>query len=134
MMQDIYSKVLAKVAFAPVAFSSDAATAGIIIDTAGFESGKMVLATGVVTTGDISITKIEEGTDASLSDASDIPAARLIGTAGTAVTTSNTVSELGFITDVKHRYVRVTVTTANSAALLAGVICELGHPDDQPIR
>ena len=115
MMQDNYSKSLAKVALGCIVINTDNTTTSVIIDTAGFESGKFVLFTGVITAGDVTITKIQESDDSGMSGATDIPTARLIGTAGTAITVAETTHELGFVADTKMRYVQATFTTANSA-------------------
>lgn len=133
MNRDIFSNTVTKVALAPQALSSDTATAGIIIDTDGYESGVIELLTGAVTAGDIIITKIEEGDDSGLSDAADIPAARLIGASQVAaIDAANTANGLGFVTT--KQYVRATFTTDNSANLLAGAVCVLGHPHTANVR
>jgi len=105
MMQDNYSKSLAKVALGCIVINTDTTTTSVIIDD-----------------------------DSGMSGATDIPTARLIGTAGTAITVAETTHELGFVADTKMRYVQATFTTANSANLLAGATCELGHPHNTPTR
>lgn len=134
MQRDNYANTLSKVALGAIALSSDTATAtaGVIIDTTNgsvnFESGKIVLSTGVVTAGDIAITKIQESDDPAMAGATDIPSERLIGAVGTAITASATTAEVGFVTDTKKRYIQATFTTGNSADLLACAICEFGDP------
>ena len=133
MEKDLFSNVITKVALAPQALSSDTATAGVIIDTQGYESGVIELLTGAVTAGDIIITKIDEGDESNLSDATAIPAARLIGASDVAaIDAANTVNGLGFL--ATKRYVRGTFTTDNSANLLAGAVCTLGDADASNVR
>lgn len=127
MQRDIYNNTKAVLSLAPVSLSSDTATTGIIIDTQGYEAGKIVLQTGVVTAGDITITKIQESDDSGMSGATDIPSTQYEGAIGTAVDATNTTVEVGFWRN--KRYIQVTYTTANSANLLATSTAEFGVPD-----
>lgn len=127
MNRDIYNNTKAAIALAPVALSSDTATAGIIIDTAGYEAGKVVLMTGAVTAGDITITKIQESDDSGMSGATDISSTQYRGAIGTAVDSANTTAEVGFWRN--KRYIQVTFTTDNSADLVAAAFVEFGVPE-----
>lgn len=130
MTKDLTNKTITKIALAPVSIATDTDTAGIIIDMDGAESGKLSLLTGIVTAGDVAIKDIQESADSGMSGATVIPDERLINKDTDAITTSNTVKQVGFIAN--YRYVQVTVTTDNSANLLAGVTIEQGDLNAAP--
>jgi hypothetical protein len=132
MTKDLVNNTTTVVAVPAQAVSSDAPIVGVIIDLDGYEAGKFSLATGAVTTGDIALTSIEESADSGMSGSTLIPAERLIALDTTAITTANTVTEGGFISN--FRYVRLTVTSDNTASLLAGATCELGCPNGAPTK
>jgi|VirMetMinimDraft_7_1064189.scaffolds.fasta_scaffold07310_5 hypothetical protein len=127
MERDLVNNTTTLVAVPAQVVSGDGAIVGAIIDTLGYEAGKFSVATGAVTTGDIALTSIEESDDSGMSGSTVIPAERLIAFDTTAITTANTVAEGGFV--ATGRYVRLTVTGANTASFLAGATCELGAPD-----
>lgn len=131
MENDIYNNSLSKIALAPVALSSDTTTQGLIIDTQGMESGKIILSTGIVTTGDITIEEINESDADDMTDETVIPDIRLRGTI-TVLDGTNESNEIGFW--CTKRYVRLEVTTDNSAALLVSASIELGHPAAASVR
>lgn len=131
MQRDLYNNAKNVIGLKTQVISADAANVGEIIDTQGFESALISLVTGVVTTGDIVITSIGESDDAGMSGETNIPAARLFGTA-TAITASDTVDEIGFVTT--KRYVRVTYTSANTASLTCGSVVTLGAPVVASVR
>ena len=131
MHKDLYNNCKTVLSLATVALASDADTNGIIIDTDNFESGKVSLITGAYTAGNIVISAINESDDSGMAGATAIPAERLIGTA-TAVSVTNTVDELGFVST--KRYVQVVYTTADTADLTATSTVELGDPSSADIR
>lgn len=130
MQRDLYNNSESKIALAPIVLSSDTVNVFAIIDTQGYESGKVVMKTGVVTAGDITITEIQESDDSAMAGETAIPSARLQGDLETL--DASGITELGFITT--KRYIRVTATTANSANLLADCNVELGNPDQAPTK
>lgn len=121
-------------AMAPVAFSSDAEQAGIIIDTQGYEEVTFYIASGVITTGTITPI-LYDGDDSGLSDAAAVADANLIGTeadATFAVTDDATTKALGY--KGPKRYVRLNLVTAGGTfAGLAGAIAVLGKPRHAPV-
>lgn len=126
MHRDGIASTLSKVGLAPVVINTDTTTSSIIIDTLGYESLKVSLFAGVVTTGDIVISSMSESADSGMSGSSAVPAARLIGTlAATAVDTTNELASVGVVTH--YRYVQYVITSANSCNMLASSIAELGH-------
>lgn len=129
MQRDLYNNVKSEIAFQTGAIS-DGANAGEIIDTQGYVSGSIVLATGTWTAGDVTI-NINESDDAGMSGATAIPASHLIGTAS-AIGTANTIDELGFV--ATKRYIQVDFVGANSANLQASGIVNLGNPEIASVR
>lgn len=130
MHKDLYNNAKTVIAVEATLITSDGDTVGVIIDTDNFESGKISLIVNLLTTGDVTISKIQESADSGMSGATDIPAARLIGTA-VAVTAINTLNELGFVST--ERYVQVTITGANTSVLSFISLCELADPSSAPV-
>ncbi len=125
MQKDNVNNTTTKVGFGTQTIS-DGTTAGAIIDTLGYESGKFSLIAGAVTAGDVTFVSIEESNDSGMSGSTLIPAHRLIAVDVTPLTAVNQVAETGFVS-VK-RYVRMSVIGANGADLIATATCELGDP------
>jgi len=119
-------------ALGPVAFSADGTEVGSIIDTADFDNGiYFALAVEAYTTGTFTLV-IEDGDDEELSDASVIPAAKLVyGTlpALTAATAEGAALAKEGIFGNK-RYVRASVvgtdTSVGTVSVLAIVNPEIG--------
>ena len=130
MQKDLYNNSTSKLALAPIVLNSDADNAFAIIDTQNYNSGKVVLKTGVVTAGDITIKEIQESDDSAMVGETPIPSDRLQGSLTTL--DASGITELGFITT--KRYIRVIATTANSANLLADCTVELANPDQAPTK
>jgi hypothetical protein len=131
MQKDLYNNVKTEIALKLQTINTDTTTVGEIIDTQGYESGKVALLAGTVTAGDLTVAEIQESDDAAMAGETAIPAARLIGSF-TTVDTSDTLDEVGFITT--KRYIRVTALSANSANLVAGATVELGSPKVASVR
>jgi len=131
MHKDLYNNAKSVVAVVFTTLAGDGDTVGAIIDTDGFESGKISLLATAVTTGDTTISNIQESSDAAMSGATDIPVERIIGTAAP-VTAANTLNELGFV--ATERYVQVTITGANTSVSSFVATCELGNPSSASVR
>ena len=132
MSKDIFHNTLAEIGLNIQTFASDTDTNGNIIDMQNFESGKVVLALGTLTAGDIAIKEIQESDASDMTGATVIPADRIFG-AITALDTANTKTELGF--HQAKRYIRPVFTTDNTAtALVAGAIVEKGEPHTAPTQ
>lgn len=133
--KDIHNNLKIAVALAAQVIASDTTTAGIIIDTQGFEAVEFVLQTGVLTDGDYALL-IEDGDDSGLSDAAAVADIFLLGTeAGAsfdADTDDNKAGKIGYVGP--KRYVRMSVVSTNFAAtgaLVAGTAI-LGHGRHDP--
>ncbi len=132
MHRDLYNNTLEVLALDQQVFASDTDTAGNIIDTQGFESANIILGLGTVTTGDITINKVQESADSGMAGATDIPAARILGTL-TTLDTANTITIIGIVSTL--RYIQVTYTTDNTAAdLVAYSICVKSNPHNGTTR
>jgi hypothetical protein len=133
MQKDLYNNVKTEIALKLQTISSDTTTVGEIIDTQDFESGKIALLSGTITAGDIIIAEIQESDASDMAGETAIPSDRLIGSFTLLeAADDDTVAEVGFVT-IK-RYVRITVTTANSANLVAGATVELGNAHVASVR
>lgn len=129
MEMDLTSSVSPKQALNLQAISSNTTVIGNIIDNKGFGSVDIVLSAGVLTDGTYTL-KIEHGDDASLSDASDVPAELIIGTLP-ALDTDNSIGHVGIVS--KKRYFRVSIiSTSVSTGATVSVIATLGHAKKQP--
>ena len=131
MHKDLYNNAKTVVAVVATTLAGDGDTVGAIIDTDGFESGKVSVIATAVTTGEVLISKIQESSDSGMAGATDIPAARIIGTAA-GVDTVNTLNELGFVST--ERYVQVTITGSDTSVLTFVALCELADPSSASIR
>jgi len=131
MHKDLYNNVVEKLALNVQAIASDTDTAGNIIDTAGYESASICTFLGAVSAGDLTISKIEESDDSAMASATEIPAARLIGSFST-LDTANTITSCGFVST--KRYAQITYTSDNSASFTAGSVITLGNPHNATVR
>jgi hypothetical protein len=129
--QDIFNNLKEVVGLAPIKILANGAVVSIIVDTLGFESAEFNLALGIVTTGDLTITSIQESDAANMAGGTDIPATRLFNTP-TLLDTTNDIDTLGFLTD--KRYVTATITGANTSVMLASGIFILGDPQSASTR
>ena len=124
MHHDLYNSAVELVAVAPATIASDITTAGIIIDTQGYESAMVNCITGAVTTGDVTLS-VTESDDSGMSGATAIAGDFIIG-AFTANSTANTVVSTGIV--AQKRYVQVSITSANTASLVGGATITLANP------
>ena len=127
--QDLHNQIDERVAKATVAVVADTAIAGNIIDTKGYESLEFVLQAGIVSAGDVT-PSLFDGDDSGLSDVAAVSAANTLGALVTLDATDG-ITRFGYVG--KKRYVRVTLTGANSANLTAGVIAILSNPRTAPV-
>ena len=71
MEYDLHNNIKQTLAFATAVIATDTTTAGIIIDTAGFESMEYIIQSAAITDGAYAF-KLEDGDDAALADAADV--------------------------------------------------------------
>ena len=129
MKNDLFNKTLASVALDSATIATGDA-AGNIIDTLGFESGKVVITIASVTAGTLDFKNIEESDDSGMSGATLIPADRLVGTP-VQLAAANDITEQGYI--AAKRFIRLNVTAAGATALVASAVSELGDPETAPV-
>ena len=131
--RDLHNNVEPKVGLNTTAVSSDTATAGAIIDTAGFESLEFVIQSGTLTDGTYT-PSLTEGDASDLSDGATVAAGDMIGTVAAATfaaTDDNAVKRIGY--KGSKRYVRLTVTSAGTTSGgTVGAVAILGHPHSAP--
>ncbi|WP_017993825.1 hypothetical protein [Rhizobium leguminosarum] len=114
------------------AISTSTTTAGVIIDTQGYNSLTFILNMGARTDGTYTLS-VEHGDAANLSDTSTPAADDLVGTAaGTALAVAQGVKKLGYVGN--KRYVRANiVSTGVTSGATAGALAILGRPSVGPI-
>lgn len=108
------------------------ATNGAAIDTQGYESVEFAFISGVITDGTFAC-KLQHGDAANLSDAADVDAADLVGSAPSFATTDDgVVKKLGY--KGNKRYVRQVATQAGATTggFLSGVAI-LGNARNNPV-
>jgi len=119
----------------PVVITDNTASVGSIIDTKGFGSVTFVIAVGTLSDSDATLTvSIDDGDDASLSDAAAVDDAFLIGTEDLASFTFADDGEVRWIGySGKKRYVRLTLTPAdNTGNIPVSAVAVKAHPESVP--
>lgn len=113
------------------AISSNTTTAGVEIDTQGFDSVTFEIITGARTDG--TVTPLVQESDVSGSYSGSVADEDLIGTeAAAALSAAHSRSELGYVG--KKRYVKLSlVSTAVSSGLTAGASVVLGSAKHNPV-
>ena len=134
-MRDLMTSINVKRVIAPVSVADNTAQVGQIIDRQGYDSLTYLIALGAIADADATFTVLlEEGDQSSLSDATTVAAADLIGTAALAgfqFDSDNLCRKLGY--KGAKRYTRMTITPVNnSAAALFGVVAVLGRGHVNP--
>ena len=123
--KDLHNNIDVKRAISPVSESGNTALVSQILDTRGYESIELVIATGSIADADATFTVlIEDGDNGALSDAAAVADTFLLGTevqAGFAFDDDNECRKIGYVGG--KRYLRATITPANnaSAALISAV-------------
>lgn len=126
---DMHNNVDERIALNTQLINTDTTTAGVIIDTAGYESIEFIVQAGVVTAG-ILTPVLEDGDDSGLSDAAVVAAAFRLGSL-VVLSASNTLTRFGYVG--KKRYVRLSGLSATSANLTVGGTVILGNPHTAPV-
>lgn len=134
-MKDLLNLVHPLPAIAPVSVADNTAQVSIIIDRQGFESLTYLIALGAISDADATFAvKLEHGSQATLSDATDVAAKDLLGSTALAAfnyADDNKTRKIGYRGDL--RYTRLTITpSANVSAALVSAIALLGHPQKFP--
>lgn len=127
--QDLHSNIDERNAFNTQVIASDTTTAGVIIDTQGYESVEFIMKAGVVTAGDITPI-LQDGDDSGLSDVATVASDFRLGSLVT-LDATNGLTRVGYVG--KKRYVRLSGLTANSANLTVGGIVILSNPHSAPV-
>lgn len=134
-MKDMKNNIKVSNALNIQAISTNATTAGAIIDTKGYDSLTFVFQTGTITDGDYTLL-IHEGDNSALSDAAAVADADLLGTEAAASfvadTDDNKVSKIGYRGN--KRYVRLSVVSTNvTTGGTVGAVAVQGHPQFAPV-
>jgi hypothetical protein len=127
--RDLHDNIDERVALNTQLINTDTTTAGVIIDTQGYESVEFIVQAGVVTAGDVT-PLIEDGDNVALSDAAVVAADFRLGSL-VLLDTTNDITRFGYVG--KKRYVRLSAVTATSANLTVGGTVVLGHPHSAPV-
>jgi hypothetical protein len=134
-MRDLHNHVEVRRAISPVSVADNTAQVSQIIDRQGFESLEFAIATGSIADADATFAvKIEDGDNASLTDAAEVDDTELLGTeagAGFGADDDDKTRKIGYIGH--KRYVRLTITpTGNASAALLAAVAILGNAHIQP--
>lgn len=141
-MRDLINNIQVKRGVSPNVVTDNTAQVSQIIDRQGYDSAAFIIALGTLSDSDTTCTVLlEEGDDASLSDAAAVADADMLSqTSGTAPETAaafnfgddNEVRKIGYIGN--KRYIRLTVTPANNTGNIPiCVIGLLGNPSMAPV-
>jgi hypothetical protein len=123
--KDLHNNIDIKRAISPVSVSDNTAQVSQILDTRGYESIELVIATGSIADADATFSVlIEDGDSSTLTDAAAVSDTFLLGTealAGFQFDDDNECRKIGYVGG--KRYVRATITPASnaSAALFSAV-------------
>jgi hypothetical protein len=133
--KDLHNNIDVKRAISPVSEAGNTALVSQILDTRGYESVELVIATGSIADADATFTVlIEDGDNGALSDAAAVADTFLLGTeaqAGFAFDDDNECRKIGYVGG--KRYVRATITPANNAsAALISAVWVLGNARTAP--
>jgi hypothetical protein len=133
--KDLHNNIDIKRAISPVSVSDNTAQVSQILDTRGYESIELVIATGSIADADATFTVlIEDGDSSTLTDAAAVSDTFLLGTealAGFQFDDDNECRKIGYVGG--KRYVRATITPANNAsAALIAAVWVLGHARTAP--
>ena len=134
-MQDLHNNLHIKRCISPVSVADTTAQVGQIIDRQGFDSLEYLIATGSIADADATFTiLLEDGDDASLTDAAAVADTELLGTETLAAfqfDDDNEVRKLGY--KGHKRYTRLTITpVGNASAAVLSAVAVLGHPASAP--
>lgn len=134
-MRDGHNVIDVKRVISPVSVSDDTAQVGQIIDRQGFGTVEYVIATGSIADSNATFAVLlEESDDSSMSDATAVADANLLGTealAGFQFDDDNECRKLGY--KGHKRYTRLTITpSGNASAALLSAVAILGRPENMP--
>lgn len=132
---DLHNNINVKRVISPVSVADTTAQVGQIIDKQGYGIVEYIIATGSIADVDATFTVLlEEGDDASLTDAAAVADADLIGTEALAAfqfDDDNECRKLGY--KGTKRYTRLTITpVANASAALLSAVAVLANPNILP--
>lgn len=135
MLRDLHNNIKASLAEPPVAaVTNDTPYVSSILDTANFGSAEFIGILGTNTDANATFTVlVEDGDDASLSDAAAVADEHLLGVEamGLDFADDNKVFKIGYCGP--KRYVRVTVTpSGNTGDIFFAAIWLQGHPRTLP--
>lgn len=134
-MRDGHNVIDVKRVISPVSVSDDTAQVGQIIDRQGFGTVEYVIATGSIADSNATFAVLlEESDDSSMSGATAVADADLLGTealAGFQFDDDNECRKLGY--KGHKRYTRLTITpSGNASAALLSAVAILGRPANMP--
>lgn len=133
MEKELHNNIDDRMALNPAAITTDTTTAGIIIDTAGYESLEFLIIAKTITDGAYAL-KLEEGDDSGLSDAADVAAADVLGVlTGFVAADDNTVKRVGSIGKKRYQRLSIVSTSTTTGVDIMSAIALLGHPQHAPV-
>ncbi len=130
--RDLHNNVKVTIGIAPIALTGNATTAAATVDTQGFESLEVVVASGVITDGTLT-PQFFEGDASNMSDEAQVAAGDLIGTmAQFATTDDGVIRKIGY--KGGKRYFRAKIVGAGqTTGGLCAVTYVQGHAHNAPV-
>jgi hypothetical protein len=133
MDYDLHNNVDDRVALDAQAIATNTTTVGNIIDTLGFRSLEFFILSKTITDGAYAI-KLEEGEDAALSDAADVPAADVLGAlTGFVAADDDTVKRVGSVGKKRYQRLSIVSTGVTTGVDIMGAVAVLGDPVRGPV-
>lgn len=99
-----------------------------IVDTAGYDGVRFILAMGAIVSGAATSSKVQQDTDSAGGTMADL--------AGTSITIADTDDNKMIVHEVlkpKERYLRLAISRATQNATIDGLIIELFNPRTMPV-
>ena len=133
MEYDLHNSINAVMALKEAAIATDTTTVCEIIDTKDFDSLEYIISSGTITDGAYAL-KLEEGDDAALADAADVPAADILGDlVGFALADDDTVKRVGSIGKKRYSRLSIVSTETTTGADSIGAVAVQGNPRSKPV-
>ena len=130
-MRSVYDAIKSIVSLIPLVVTAN--TNGLVVDSKGFNTAKLVVQAGDLTTVDETyVYKIQEGDETDLSDAVDVS-----GATG-AITADNATLQIrldGLANGVRKRYFRAVLTvTGSNPSIAHSAVFEFGNAFRKPVQ
>lgn len=133
MERDLHSNIGTGIALGNQNITTNTTTVGEIIDSQGFESMEFIVSSGTITDGAYAL-KLEQGDDAALADAADVPAADILGVlTGFVAADDDTTKRVGSIGKKRYQRLSIVSTGVTTGGTNFSSVAVKGHPHSAPV-